>query len=300
MPSSTAQTPSVIGSSTPMRRDRSRSTGAVVSPSTTCPICALASSGVAPCAINSPARRLRPSGWKHVAIRSPIPARPENVSGSAPQASPSRVISTRPRVMRADLALSPRPRPSTAPAESAITFFAAPQSSTPITSPLDVDAERARVDRVLQAQRERFVVGCDHGGARQSGRDLLRHVRPREHRHGATLHEGREPVAGRRVEAFDETEDRRVAAHSCQHLAERAARDRDGDDVSLLVRRAVDRHARRDEHVVAAVAEQTTEHPTPRARADDDESHERSRKSTTTGTPSRLKRSRSWFSTQYA
>ena len=62
----------------------------------------------------------------------------------------------------------------------------------------------------------------------------------------------------------------------------------------------VERHARGDEHVVAAVAEQTAEHPTPRARADDDESHERSRKSTTTGTPSRLKRSRSWFSTQYA
>ena len=41
MPSSTAQTPSVIGSSTPIRRERSRSTGAVVSPSTTWPICAL-------------------------------------------------------------------------------------------------------------------------------------------------------------------------------------------------------------------------------------------------------------------
>ena len=165
---------------------------------------------------------------------------------------------------------------------------------------VDVDAERARVDRVLQAQRERFVLGCDHGGARQARRDLLRHVRPREHRHGATLHQGREPVAGRRIEALDEAEDRRVAANSCQHLAERAARDRDDDDVGLLVRRVVERHARRDEHVVAAVAEQTAEHLPPRARADDDESHERSRKSTTTGTPSRLKRSRSWFSTQYA
>ena len=48
MPSSTAQTPSVIGSSTPSRRERSRSTGAVVSPSTTWPICAFASSADAP------------------------------------------------------------------------------------------------------------------------------------------------------------------------------------------------------------------------------------------------------------
>ncbi len=62
MPSSTAQTPSVIGSSTPMRRERSRSTGAVVSPSTTWPICAFASSADAPRAISSPARRLRPVG----------------------------------------------------------------------------------------------------------------------------------------------------------------------------------------------------------------------------------------------
>src|SRR5438874_8100357 len=38
--------------------------------STTCPICARASSGVAPRAISSPARRLRPLGWKHVTIRS--------------------------------------------------------------------------------------------------------------------------------------------------------------------------------------------------------------------------------------
>ena len=45
VPSRTAHTPSVIGSSIPSRRERSRSTGAVVSPSTTCPISASASLG---------------------------------------------------------------------------------------------------------------------------------------------------------------------------------------------------------------------------------------------------------------
>ena len=77
-----------------------------------------------------------PLGCQHVTIRSPMPASPENVSGSAPSASPSRAISTRPRVTSAAFALSPSPSPSTAPAASAITFFAAAQSSTPIRSSL--------------------------------------------------------------------------------------------------------------------------------------------------------------------
>src|SRR5262249_3514191 len=134
VPSSTLHTPSVIGISTPTRCERSRSTGAVVSPSTTWPICALASSAVAPREISSPARRFRPVGCQHVTTRSPMPASPANVSGSAPSASPSRALPTRPRVISAAFALSPSSRPSTAPAESAITFFAAAQISTPIRS----------------------------------------------------------------------------------------------------------------------------------------------------------------------
>ena len=63
-----------------------------------------------------------------------MPARPEKVSGCPPQASPSRAISTRPRVIRLALALSPSPSPSTPPAASAITFFAAAQISTPTRS----------------------------------------------------------------------------------------------------------------------------------------------------------------------
>ncbi len=51
--------------------------------------------------------------------------------------------------------------------------------------------------------------------------------------------------------------------------------------------------------VVAAGAEQPAEDGSPRPLADDDEPHQLLRtKSIETGTPSRSKRSRSWFSTQ--
>ena len=64
-----------------------------------------------------------------------MPARPgERLVPAARGASPSRAISARPRVTSAAFALSPSPRPSTPPAASAITFFAAAQSSTPTTS----------------------------------------------------------------------------------------------------------------------------------------------------------------------
>ena len=82
-PRATAQTPSVIGSSMPSRRARSRSTGAVVRPFHGADLGA-AARPVAPRAISSPARRLRPWRIQHVTIRSPIPASPENVSGRAP------------------------------------------------------------------------------------------------------------------------------------------------------------------------------------------------------------------------
>ena len=65
-----------------------------------------------------------------------MPARPAKVSGSAPIASPSRVISARPRVISAARGLCPMPRPSAIPAATAITFLSAPPSSTPITSRL--------------------------------------------------------------------------------------------------------------------------------------------------------------------
>src|ERR1035438_10765826 len=59
----------------------------------------------------TPKEWLRDSGDMHVAIRSPTPARPEKVAGSAPSATPSRRVSASPRVMMVDLVLSPMPNP---------------------------------------------------------------------------------------------------------------------------------------------------------------------------------------------
>ena len=71
-----------------------------------------------------------------------MPARPANVSARAPAASPSLAISARPRAMRDAFALSPSDRPSTPPAASAITFFAAAHSSTPTRSGLTYARKR--------------------------------------------------------------------------------------------------------------------------------------------------------------
>ena len=56
---------------------------------------------------------------------------PAKVSGLAPAAAPTRIISARPRVMSPALPLSPNPRPSAAPAAIATMFLSAPHSSTP-------------------------------------------------------------------------------------------------------------------------------------------------------------------------
>ena len=66
-----------------------------------------------------------------VRTRSPMPARPPMVSGWAPRATASRVISLRPRVISAARPLQPKFRPSLMPHASARTFFSAPPSSTP-------------------------------------------------------------------------------------------------------------------------------------------------------------------------
>ena len=73
-------------------------------------------------------------GDEQVATRSPSPARPAKVSGSAPSATPSLLISARPRVIREARLLSPNPMPAAIPTARAITFFPSPPSSQPITS----------------------------------------------------------------------------------------------------------------------------------------------------------------------
>ena len=56
------------------------------------------------------------------------------MTGFAPSATPSRVISARPRVISAAREFSPDSRPSAMPTAIAITFLSAPPSSTPTTS----------------------------------------------------------------------------------------------------------------------------------------------------------------------
>ncbi len=67
-----------------------------------------------------------------------------------------------------------------------------------------------------------------------------------------------------------------------------------GDHARLL------RVAAGERHVVLAVLQDPCERGPPRPASDDDEPHDRLTKSIDTGTPARLKRLRSSFSTQYA
>ncbi|CAB4809688.1 unannotated protein [freshwater metagenome] len=69
-------------------------------------------------------------------MRSPMPARPANVIGFPPSATPSRVISARPRVISVARVLSPKPIPSVIPDAIAITFFTTPATSQPTMSGL--------------------------------------------------------------------------------------------------------------------------------------------------------------------
>ncbi len=95
---------------------------------------AMISSMVWPLPRHSPTWRLRLWGLMQVATRSPMPARPENVSGWPPMATPSLVTSERPRVITAERVLSPAPRPSAMPEAMAITFLSTPPISQPAMS----------------------------------------------------------------------------------------------------------------------------------------------------------------------
>ena len=256
-----------------------------------------------------------------------MPARPANVSGRAPAASPSRVISARPRAMSDAFALSPSRRPSTPPAASAITFFAAAHSSTPTRSGLTYARKSARVERVLELAGEEAVLARDHGRRRQARGDLLRDVRAGEDGDGAAADARREALAGLRVEALGEAEHRRVARQRLDDLAEGLARHGGDDDVDVagsvgerdrLGPAEVDAlqvagipagrrdrlrllaRAAREDDLVAALEEDARERRPPGARADHEKPHRQDRftKSIETGTPSRPKRSRSRFSTQ--
>ena len=85
------------------------------------------------------------------------------------------------------------------------------------------------------------VVGArDHGGGRKAERDLLGVVRAGEHgdRRPSTTVESRR--AGRRVEPLRQAEDRRRRRRAPDDLPERAARNRERDDLRLGERRVLD------------------------------------------------------------
>ena len=84
-------------------------------PSATMFICSTISSSGRPRPSSKPTLRLRLFGLVHVATRSPSPARPANVIGSPPSATPSRVSSASPRVISAACVLSPYPSPAAVP-----------------------------------------------------------------------------------------------------------------------------------------------------------------------------------------
>ena len=108
----------------------------------------MASFIVLPCPIRYPALRLRLCTLAQVTIRSPIPARPPNVSAAPPIFTPSLDISAIPRVINAALVLSPYPMPSATPAASAITFLSDPPSSIP------------RISGLIYTRNTSFIKSC--------------------------------------------------------------------------------------------------------------------------------------------
>ena len=173
---------------------------------------------------------------------------------------------------------------------------------------------------------ELLVLARDHGCRGQSLTDLLGEVRPRKDRDGPVAHERREPAPGCRVEPLRQAQHRAVLGQRGHDLAESAARNCEHDEVCRVEGRVVEHGgvdplqgdvrkvlrvpprlrdrahllgiAAGQRHVVTALHEQMRKCGSPGAGSDDDGVHARLTKSMATGTPSRSKRSRSWFSTQ--
>src|SRR5437773_1770622 len=82
-------------------------------------------------------------------------------TSSAPSATPNRVISASPRVIRAARVLWPMPSPSKMPAARAMTFLSAPASSTPSTSV----AEYTLKNPVENTCCTRWAVACSRAAA---------------------------------------------------------------------------------------------------------------------------------------
>ena len=191
------------------RCERSRRTGAVVSPSTTIPICAAASSGVLPWAISSPARRLRPrrgpardhqvahagEARERVRTRARGLGEPSHLGKAARDERRLRVVAEAQAV-----------RAARGERDDVLRGRAQLDAGDVVAH---VDAEDRRVRRQLETDRELEVVARDDRCGREPAHDLVGDVRAGEDGDRASSHERREPLAGRRVEALREAQDRR-------------------------------------------------------------------------------------------
>ena len=102
---------------------------------------------------------------------------------------------------------------------------------------IDVRAEEARVERVLELSGEEAVLARDHRRRRQALGDLLRDVRAREDGDGAAADAGGKPLAGLRVEPLREAEHRCIARQRLDDLDEGLARHGGDDDVDVTAER---------------------------------------------------------------
>ena len=172
-----------IGRSSRWRPASSRATVAVLTPSATMCISARMSSSRRPFPNCSPTRRLRLCGLMQVAIRSPIPARPANAAGWAPMATPSRVNSARPRDITAAWVLSPDAQSLTDAGGDGDDVLERAADLAPDDVVVQVDAEDAPGDHLLDRPGHFEVLGGDDGGGRLAGHDLVGQVRPGEGGH---------------------------------------------------------------------------------------------------------------------
>src|SRR5256714_6791841 len=127
----TSATSRAIGSSTPCRSASVTAERAVFTPSTTAARPASASSSRFPSPSSTPSWWLRDRGPVAVRMRSPIPASPAKVAGSAPSATPRRGVSAHPPAIRGARAVWPRPPPPPGSPAGAIPVFGRPTSPTP-------------------------------------------------------------------------------------------------------------------------------------------------------------------------
>ena len=101
-----------------------------------------------------------------------MPARPENVSGSPPSATPRRASSASPRVMSAAFVLSPYPRPAAMPAAIAIDVLERTRDLAAHDVGVRVDAEGAGHEELLELRRGLLVSHRDDGRGGLPLRDL--------------------------------------------------------------------------------------------------------------------------------